>query len=378
MMNVEQRFSIADILRINVEVDSREIVATWNDTEEILVCGAEFDAIIEAGELFITAEGGRRNSSGSIQLEIPSQPIGCEFKTERGDVRLSNSTGKVEIRADSGDISVRDGSGSLVVASGSGDVNIETFAGEVILNSGSGDKSLKEILGAITVRSGKGDIDLTGGQGETTVAVGSGDVRIRNRDCDVFTIAGASGNVSIAGGRMGRGTVSTASGDVQCHASLSIESYDFTASSGDISVSIPRGLAARVDAATTRGSVTTDLPLIAINQRGPRNPHGKRLVGSTNDEANRAEVTLRTSSGDIDVRWGADIATADPKTNEPASPESEVQPPVSEETSSNRTLETEDRKRAILSALADGDLSVEEAGRLLDMTLHFGRDASGA
>ena len=377
MMNAEKRFSVEDVLRINVEVGSCDIVATWNDTKEILVRGADFDAIVEAGELFLTAEGGRRNGSGSIQLEIPSQPIGCEFKTERGDVRLSNSMGKVEIRADSGDVSVRDGSGSLVVASGNGDVNIETFAGEVILNSGSGDKSLNEILGTVTVRSGKGDIGLTGGQGQTTVAVGSGDVRIRNRDCDEFTIAGASGDVTIAGGRMGRGSVSTASGDIRCHASLSIESYDFTASSGDISVSIPRGLAARVDAATTRGSVTTDLPLIAINQRGPRNPHGKRLVGSTNDETDRAEVTLRTSSGDIDVRWDANIDTADPTIHEPASFESKAQPPISGETSANHTSEGDDRKRAILSALADGALSVQEAGRLLDAIDHSGLDASG-
>lgn len=376
-MTEEKRFSVGTLLRVNVDVDTRDVTGIWTETDEIVVRGANVDALVQADELFITGESGRRHGTGPIEIELPSQPIRCEFKVERGDIRLTNALGKIEIQADSGDVSLTKGTGELTISSGKGDLDIQEYDGEVTLNSGSGDKSLSDITGEVTVRSGKGDVRLTGGEGRTVIAVGSGDVNVRDRSCEEFTLAGASGDVSIQGGRIGRGTVSTASGDIRCHSALSIASYDFTASSGDISFSIPRELAVRVDAATTRGSVNTDLPLVAIAQRGPRNPHGKRLVGSTGDSSDRADITLRTSSGDIDVRWASNANPVAARPVEtPGAGSSQYQ--TSHVGSTGTSSSEDDRKRAILSALADGAVSVEEAGRLLDAIDRSDQRISGA
>jgi hypothetical protein len=400
-MTDEKRFSIDGLLRVNVEVDARDITAAWTDTSEIVVRGPNVDASIQAGELFVTSEVGRRNNPGPIEIDLPIEPIGSEFKVERGQAHLSNPQGKVEVKVDSGDVDIQDGSGSLVVAAGRGDGKIEGFSGEVTLNNGSGDCTLVDITGPVTIRSGKGDVYLSGGQGQTVIAAASGDIRLRNRDCSEFTVAGASGDVSVTGGEMGRGTISTASGDIRCHAILTTASYDFNASSGDISVSIPRDLPARVDAATTRGNVTSELPLVAINQRGPRNPRGKRLVGSTSEAAERAELTLRTSSGDIDVSWGSNStpsanrvevrrpdrpSTAGSPPTAPEAPTDPADPPPSPEAAPNSVTEPgtessttdDDRRRAILSALSDGAISVEEAGLLLDALNHSTANSKGA
>jgi hypothetical protein len=386
-MSQERRFAPANVVRLNVEVDARDVVATWTETDEILVRGDEIDTVVEAEELFVTSDSSRRGNAGRIEIELPSQPIRCQFKVERGDIRLMRGQGKLDVDAGSGDVTVSGGSGSLTIASGKGDSLVDGFRGEVVLNSGSGDKTLNQIDGDVTLRSAKGDVQLMGGNGRTTIASASGDVHLGGRDCHELAVAGASGSVTIDGGSLGAGTVSTASGDIRCDAALTIASYDFNASSGDLSLSIPRHLPARVDAATTRGNVTTDLPLVAIAQRGPRNPHGKRLVGSTTDAAERADISLRTSSGDIDIRWSADAApravtitppqtdrveeasrvagVAEPATSSPAATDASDTSLPGQSRYGGQT-DQDDRKRAILSALADGAISIEEATYLLD------------
>lgn len=400
-MTQEKRFAAPELLRVNMDVDTRDVTALWTETDEVVVRGSDVDAVVEAGELFLTSESSRRNNAGPIQVELPARPIGCEIKIQRGDVRLSNPQGRIDVQVDSGDVAVDSGSGSLSIACGKGDMKVDGYAGELTTNSGSGDKSLKNVDGAVTVRSGKGDVELAGGQGVTTVSVGSGDIRIHNRDCDDLTVAGAKGDVTISGGRLGRSTLTASSGDIRCQADLSVTSYAFTASSGDISISIPRGLAARVDAATTRGNVMTELPLVAINQRGPRNPLGKRLVGSTSDAPERADITLRTSSGDIMVNWASNIVPAtddvaarrdDRSTGvrraDPTAPVSGNPPDSAPSQSESLQAKTsvpaaplrssdDDRKRVILSALADGAISVTEASRLLDALDRSISDATG-
>ena len=282
---------------------------------------------------------------------------------------LHDARGRVDLRLDSGDVHANGGSGTLTVSNGRGDVSVETYSGDVTINSGSGDRVLNNVNGDLAVRAGKGDTKIERGRGNAIIANASGDLRISERDVPELTVAQASGDVIIHGGRLGKTLIETASGDIICATALSIATYDLTASSGDMTLSVPRELPARVDAATTRGSIDTDLPLVTIPQRGPRNPHGKRVVGSTSDAPERAEITLRTTSGDIRLQWSKETFTP-PESSahpdlEPTIPIPMTAPkppaePVAED------LFDDDHRRAILNALADGSLSVEEASRLLD------------
>jgi hypothetical protein len=253
----------------------------------------------------------------------------------------------------------------------------------VTVNSGSGDRNLIDIDGDLAVRAGKGDTRIERGRGNATIANASGDLRISQRDTPELTVAQASGDVIIRGGRLGKTLIETASGDITCSAALSITTYDLTASSGDMTMSVQRDLPARVDAATTRGSIETDLPLVAIPQRGPRNPHGKRVVGSTSDAAERAEITMRTTSGDISLKWSnepvpfAPPPAANPSPSEPIPVPAPAPATPRDENPVPQDLQDDDRRRVILAALADGSLSVEEAARLLDAMGGSGNQANG-
>lgn len=370
MMTNEQRFSLDDLHRVYVEVDARDVHAQWNEREDIVVQGNGVDAFLEAGELFISASHDRQFNKERIEIELPRQLLNFAVKAERGDVALDRPQGKLDLRVDSGDVEIADGTGTLSLSSGKGDLKINTFAGNVTANSGSGDKLFSDVNGDVTVRSGRGETKMLRGSGAAEVMGASGDVIINDRDTSRLNVTNASGDVVIRGGLLGRTVIETASGDIDCNVPLTIATYDFTAASGDIALSVQRDLPLRVDAATTRGSIESDLPLVAIQQRGPRNPHGKRVVGSTSDAAERAEITMRTTSGDIRLKWSNDSAPsahpAKPILNEPIPVPAPAPEPPRNDDPVPHDLFDDDRRRVILNALADGSLSVEEASRLLD------------
>jgi DUF4097 and DUF4098 domain-containing protein YvlB len=63
---------------------------------------------------------------------------------------------------------------------------------------------------------------------------------------------------------------------------------------GRITVAVPKSIAARIDAATTNGSVTTDLPVTTTEMRN------HTLRGTINGGGN-AELRLRTTNGSISI-----------------------------------------------------------------------------
>lgn len=384
-MTQEQLIPLTDVTRVNVDVESRDIDARWNERDDVAIHADGIEAFVEAGELFIASSSQRGNTKGKVEIELPLQPLTYSFKSERGDISLHDARGKLDLRLDSGNIDVKGGSGALTASNGRGDVKVETFTGDVAVNTGSGDKVIDNVTGDVNVRTGSGNTRVTGGSGGLTYASGSGDLGVTGRHLTNLTVSSASADVTIRGGSIGKSVIETASGDITCQAALTIATYEFTAASGDMVLAVPRELPARVDAATTRGSINSDLPLVAIGQRGPRSPHGKRVVGSTSDDPNRAEITLRTSSGDIRVNWSSDKPAPPPVPQRPAepmtsdaipipvrAPEPPQRPDVPED------IFDDDRRRVILSALADGSLSIEEAGQLLDALGRSGETTNGA
>jgi hypothetical protein len=369
-----QRFPLDNLHRVYVEVDARDVHAQWNEREDIVVQGNGVDAFLEAGELFISASQDRQFNKEPLEIELPQQLPNFAVKAERGDVALDRPQGKLDLRVDSGDVEIANGNGTLSLSSGKGDLKINTFAGNVTANSGSGDKLFSDVTGDVTARSGRGETKMLRGSGAVELMGASGDVIINDRDISRLNVSNASGDVVIRGGRLGRTVIETASGDIACNVPLTIASYDFTAASGDIALSVQRELPLRIDAATTRGSIESDLPLVAIQQRGPRNPHGKRVVGSTSDAAERAEITMRTTSGDIRLQWSSEpVPTTAPPPSakpEPGAPIPVPAPapkrPNNDDPTPHDLFDDDDRRRVILNALADGSLSVEEASRLLD------------
>ena len=149
------------------------------------------------------------------------------------------------------------------VRTSSGDVHASGLDGPVDLHASSGDIDLSELSGGTSAKASSGDITARGLAGRVELEASSGDV-----DATALT----------AGVVNARAT----SGDVLVDLASAPERVNAAASSGDVSILVPRDDA--YDAQVAAGSGDTDL--------GVRNDPG----------ADRA-LTAVTSSGDASIRY---------------------------------------------------------------------------
>jgi DUF4097 and DUF4098 domain-containing protein YvlB len=168
-----------------------------------------------------------------VSARVP-HGAGVQVKTASADTELAGHLGKVEVNSASGDLRVR---GEIA-----GDANVKTVSGDVTLERVDGDLSVQCVSGDVQARAVAGSVD--------TKSV-SGDIRLE---------ALTAGNVR------------------------------FTSVSGDIEIGIAPGSLLDVDAGSTSGDLTSEVPL------GSEPPAGE-------DSAAAPTVVLRgrTVSGDVRV-----------------------------------------------------------------------------
>jgi hypothetical protein len=341
--------------RLSVETSNRDVTAQWVESGEIRIVGDGLDVLVEDEHVLVIDDSGGREE---LVLELPTSLPAFSAWLRHGNLRLQSARGKTEARLEGGSIDVRAGDGSLAISANS--VLVDGFAGPVSVSAGSGEVTLLAIEGPISLEAGSGDLRLERGSGATAIKAGSGDLTIRDRRCSGLAIKAGSGDVTITGGAVQAVSAQSGSGEIRCRTELGASSHSFISGNGDIELGIPRNLAARIEAMTSSGRVDSDIPLVAVGSRGPKRQRGQRVVGSIGNLPERADITLRSASGDISLRW-FDVFAA---SIQPVAPRPRAQAPEPSVTPAETNAEPARRK--ILEALAAGIITTDEAGRLLD------------
>ncbi|GAA0233707.1 DUF4097 family beta strand repeat-containing protein [Cryptosporangium japonicum] len=212
----------------------------------------------------------RRAGTPDVTIELPAGSA-VDARLGAGAIRCTGPLGDTRLKSGAGDLQVEDAA-SLRASTGFGVVS----AGHV-----AGDADLTTASGRLTVQSVGGRAGLSNSNGDTWIGAAGG----------ALVVKSANGSITAAR-TTGRVTANTAVGDIRLAEVVQGDATLKTAA-GRIEIGISRGTAARLDLHTDFGRVVNELDATS----GP---------GETD---HRAEVTARTSFGDIVIQRSVEAAS---------------------------------------------------------------------
>lgn len=240
---------------VQVAIDATEgdvTVRGWDSDKVELVTKRTAWSGDDLGRLGSTVDA--QSDHISVSENAPFSCNGCGMSFE-----LRVPTGAhVTISTASGDVDVRGIGGPVRVDASSGDVEIHQIGGQVFARTTSGDISVSSIASSLDAYSSSGDIEAKDLTTDTALVTDSGSI-------EAFFDRWSS-----------------------------VHQVRMKSSSGDVSITVPRGAGFAIDATTSSGSMDSNLRLPIADRDSGAAVHAQVGSGSTT-------VQLATSSGDIDV-----------------------------------------------------------------------------
>ena len=228
----------------------------------------------------------------------------------KGEVSLGAGHGQIEVKSGMGAVRVRGFADHCEIATGMGDVTVDSGRGEVMVQSGLGRICLADVTGKIEAQTGKGSISLDRVFGNANVRTGFGEIRVRAARSLAVEAKTGKGELEFAGdfesiqAQSGFGGVVIRAEDLR-------GAVDVTTGHGGIEVDLATGIAIRIDAASRRGNVESQVPLVRVGQPGPEGFFSQRMVGTLGEGDVKKNMRLRSGAGNIEIRtWSAAEATA--------------------------------------------------------------------
>ncbi len=198
------------------------------------------------------------------------------------------------------------------------------------------------------------------------IRTGSGDGELIGLQAKRVSIGVGSGDISLRGGRVEGLEISSGHGDIDCDGALPVKDWSIDVRSGDVSIALPPATQARLDLATRHGSIQSEIPLVRVGRQGPESRFGGRMVGAVGAEGQGTEIKVSSRHGDIDIHWSGGTAEkrAAPQP-EPARSEAGEATESAAQAEQVQPARKYGSQMEILEALARGELSVEEAEKLI-------------
>ena len=262
----EKRFAITGTPDVRVTTfDGAIEVQSWDKPDvliEIEKRGATKEAV-EALEVVSSQDGSR------IELEV-KRPKSESF-SGIGFYRTASARLIVSVPLQT----------NLRARSGDGSIRVERVNGRLELRTGDGSIRANDVAGELVINTGDGSVTVSGAEGRLDVDTGDGGV-----------------NVS---GRLGRVKLHTGDGSIVYRAELEsrmTDDWEITTGDGGVTVYLPEGFSADVDAHTGDGTVRSEL---TISGGDGDEKSRRRSVRGRIGEGGRS-LRIRTGDGAIRLR----------------------------------------------------------------------------
>lgn len=168
--------------------------------------------------------------------------------------------------------------GNIVAKSGDGSIRIDHIRGRLELRTGDGSVRGNEIAGQVTVATGDGSVTLDSTDGDLDVDTGDGSVR-------------AEGKLTTVKLHTGDGSITLRAED----GSAMKEDWSLTTGDGGVTVTLPSGFGAELDARTEGGTVRSEF-------RTESDRDGESTKRSLRGRIGSGGKTLKIRTGDGSIR----------------------------------------------------------------------------
>lgn len=225
-----------------------------------------------------------------LVIDVP-RALANELHTASGDIDAQGAFAMLDAQSASGDILFRGIDARLRTSSG----DVFVLSGRrVEVSTSSGDCEADSVTAPFRFRSTSGDLTLGLARDSVVVRTSSGDIAIQ-RAARGLDIEASSGEIQVAeaGGRIR--SVST-SGSISVAAVAPFLGIEASTASGELTLQLPRGVGARLEATTSSGAIDCSVP-ITLERSDRRSMVGR--IGSGGPS-----VRLSSASGDIVVTSG--------------------------------------------------------------------------
>lgn len=238
------------------------------------------------------------SSSGDISSDLIFHVTGFSASSTSGDISLNEVYAeRITSSASSGEITYQTAEGERSFSSTSGDIRIDSGNGNTSASSTSGSITIKNANGELSAAASSGDIRIEASSGKKDVETTSGEIVIT--DSDGYTEASASsGDIRISK-LAGAGRFGTTSGEILVDfaddAAAINDDIRVGASSGDVSLTIPKELQFDFSAEVSSGEIDTFFDNQLSYSKDDKNAYG--TIGANPS----IQLDISTTSGNIRV-----------------------------------------------------------------------------
>jgi DUF4097 and DUF4098 domain-containing protein YvlB len=261
----ERRFTVSGRPEIVLSTfDGAIDVRAWDKPDVLVVVERQAESLEQAKAIKVKYE--QSGNRITIEVQKPEQFEGIGINTVSRSASVSISLpAQADVRAKSGDgsITLAGVAGRIEVRSGDGGVKGTALDGDLVVHTGDGSVTLEDVKGRVELSTGDGSVALKGALTGVKARTGDGPIRI----------------AALAGSTTG-------------------EDWELTTGDGPMTLELPAGFAAEVDAHTGDGGIYVEGLTIAGAQLDEE--HRDDLKGSLG-KGGRA-LRLRTGDGPIRLK----------------------------------------------------------------------------
>jgi DUF4097 and DUF4098 domain-containing protein YvlB len=304
----DRSFTVTPGGLLTVNADGADVSVIGGDSDKVAVhitvvaSQKELDALklsAQQGDGGVTVEVLRPEKNGwfnwsswnmdaRVQVTVPRR-YRVEMKTSGGDLSVSRLEGDATGKTSGGDVTLEDVTGQVHMRTSGGDMKIDRIQGDVQMITSGGDIVARTVHGGIDVQTSGGSIHFDSIDGQTRARSSSGDIVANtvHGDVDADTSGGDVRLMRVDG----KIRANTSGGNVHCDLVGANRGISASTSGGNISLQVAKDITATLDAVSSGGKITSELPVTTTSA------NGKRLGGPINGGGEA--IYARTSGGNI-------------------------------------------------------------------------------